>query len=171
MNLTTGLSDNAESLKNWSTCARSAAVDKTKLERKKNGEAVSSSQILIILPTISINMIKRDAFKLKLGKTPRKSSCPDIFIPTTFNLCSRKQRGGREATTNTTSRTTESPSAKGEAHRGHREDTYRANANKQAEKDKQRRHTQKDPSKKPNKKLPRGRGKHSHQGVPDRRWI
>lgn len=87
MNLTTGLSDNAESLKNWSTCARSAAVDKTKLERKKNGEAVSSSQILIILPTISINMIKRDAFKLKLGKTPRKSSCPDIFIPTTFNLC------------------------------------------------------------------------------------
>ena len=51
MNLTTGLSDNAESLKNWSTCARSAAdVDKTKLERQKNGEAVPSSQILIIMP-------------------------------------------------------------------------------------------------------------------------
>jgi len=75
MNLTTGLSDNAESLKNWSTCARSAAVDKTKLERKKNGEAAPSSQILIILPT----MIKRDAVKLKLGKPARKSSCPDII--------------------------------------------------------------------------------------------
>ena len=33
INLTTGLSDNAESLKNCSTCARSAAVDKMGLSK------------------------------------------------------------------------------------------------------------------------------------------
>ena len=65
--------------------------------------------------------------------------------------------GGREGGDhNDHNHTTESPSAEGEAHRKHRDEPGRAKANKKTKKDKQRRHTQTDPSKKPTTKQPRG---------------